>query len=297
MSGPYIYTPPYVLTPLAFEPTPYLGYGTYTQRSPFIPPASLYPSSPFPPASPRLRPATPQGVRFDEPYWNPPSRARRPSWHGGMPPSPFLSTPPSPGNTRRRSFGGGYRPWESATPWSGASPHFQIHPLLNGEAPRMEFYFDLASPSFTPLLWAGHGQSALISGDDLREPATYPSIPQMRISHDAIPQWPIDLAFHYDGYTAPTTSSSITLGDVLYMIHSSLHRQITHQDWAQLSASEETAITRAYTRRYRSVPSSAQVEASQGVKRIDYMLDRHVFRGLIRTHDEDGLYHWRLITA
>ncbi|KAH0826809.1 hypothetical protein J3R83DRAFT_5233 [Lanmaoa asiatica] len=273
MSAPYVYTP------LAFEPTPYLGYGTYTQRSPFIPPATLYPSSPFPPSSPYLRPNTPQGVHFDDSYWNPPPRARRPSWHGGMPPSPFLSTPSTPTHLRRRSFGGGFRPWESASPWMGTSSHFQIHPLLNGETPRTDFYFDLSSPSFTPLQWIGPSQF-VISADELHEPATYPSIARMRISHDAIPQWPIDLEFHYDGYTAPTAQSSITLGDVLYMIHSSLHRQVTHQDWARLSLSEETAIARAYTRRCRSVPSSAQVEASQGVKRIDYLLDKHVFRGV-----------------
>ncbi|KAF8551800.1 hypothetical protein OG21DRAFT_1512346 [Imleria badia] len=291
MSGPYIYTP------LAFEPTPYLGYGTYTQRSPFIPPAALYPSSPYPPSSPYLRPTTPQGLPFDDPFWTPPPRARRPSWHGGMPSSPFLSTPSTPGHSRRRSFGGGFQPWEPASPWAGTSSHFQIHPLLNGEAPRTDFFFDLASPSFSPLLWVGPGQSVVISADELHEPATYPSVTQMRITHDAIPRWPIDLEFHYDGYSVPTAPPPITLGDVLYMIHSSLHRQITHQDWAQLGVSEETAIARAYTRRCKSVPSSAQVEANRGVKRIDYLKERHVFRGLIRTHDEGGFYHWRLITA
>jgi hypothetical protein len=145
MSGPYVYD-----TPLAFEPTPFLGYGTYTQRSPVIPPATLYPSSPYPPSSSYLRPTAPQGVHFDDSYSNPPPRARRPSWHAGMPPSPFLSAPSTP-DTRRRSFGGGSLPWEPASPWASISARFPIHPLLNGEAPRADFYFDLASPSFAPL--------------------------------------------------------------------------------------------------------------------------------------------------
>jgi len=161
----------------------------------------------------------------------------------------------------------------------------------------VDFHFDLASPSFSPLFWAGHGHTTMISAEELREPATYPPITRMRITHDSIKHWPIDLEFQYDGYTDPAAHPPITLGDVLYLIHSSLHRQVTHQDWARLSVSKETAIARAYTRRYRSVPSSAEAEASQGVKRIDYLLDKHVFRGLIRTHDEDGFYHWRLITA
>ncbi|KIJ59986.1 hypothetical protein HYDPIDRAFT_117900 [Hydnomerulius pinastri MD-312] len=295
MSSPYVYTP------AAYEPTPYLGYGTYQQRSPFIPPATLFPSSPYTPTSPYLGgPTTPRGVHYDDSYWNPPPRARRPSWHAGMAPSPFLQAPQTPGRDRRRSFGEGHRPWgEPAAPWGypGTSPRFQIHPLLNGEAPRMDFYFDLASPSFSPLRWIGPGQSAVISPDELREPATYPSITRMRITHDAIPDWPVDLEYQHDAYTVHTTPLPITLGDVLYMIHSSLHRQITHQDWARLSLSEETAIARAYTRRCRSVPSAAQVEASQGVKRVDYLLEKHIFRGLIRTHDEDGFYQWRLITG
>lgn len=284
MSGPYVYTPS------AFEPTPYLGYGPYTQHSPFVPPAALYPPSPYAPSSPYLGPTTPLGGHVDDNFWNPPIRTRRPSWHGGMPPSPFLSTPPTPIHDRRRSFGGGFRSWEPAS-------YFQIHPLLNGEAPRTDFYFDLASPSFSPLRWIGAGQSVVISADELSSPATYPPITRMRITHDAIPQWPIDLEFHYDGYAGPSVPPPITLGDVLYMIHSSLRRQIRQQDWVQLSVSETTAIARAYTRRCRSAPSSAQVEASQGVRRIDYLLEKRIFRGLIRTHDEDGFYHWRLITA
>ncbi|KAF8124593.1 hypothetical protein EV363DRAFT_1354028 [Boletus edulis] len=290
MSGPFVYTP------LAFEPTPLLGYGPYMQRSPFIPPAALFPSSPYPPSSPYLRPTTPVGAPFNNPYWSPPPRARRPSWHGGLPPSPFLAAPSST-NIRRRSFGGGFRPWEPASPWAGTSSYFQIHPLLNGETPSVEFNFDLASPSFSPFFWVGPGQTAMISADELRESATYPPLTRMRITHDAIKEWPIDLEFHDDGYTDPTAHPPITLGDVLYLIHSSLHRQVTHEDWARLSVSKETEIARAYTRRYRSVPSSAQVEASRGVKRVDYLLDKHIFRGLIRSHDEDGFYRWKLITA
>ncbi|KAF9232431.1 hypothetical protein BU15DRAFT_10476, partial [Melanogaster broomeanus] len=158
---------------------------------------------------------------------------------------------------------------------------------------RMNLYFDLADPSFLPL-WIGPGQTAPITPDELREPATDPSITRMRITHDAIPDWPIDIQYH--DYTASTTPFPITLGDVLYLIHSSLHRQITHQDWAQLSLSEETAIARAYTRRRKSVPSAAQEQASQGVKRIDYLREKHIFRGLVGTHDEDGFHHWKLIT-
>ncbi|EGO04137.1 hypothetical protein SERLA73DRAFT_175920 [Serpula lacrymans var. lacrymans S7.3] len=304
MSSPYVYSPP------AYEPTPYLySYHNQPQRSPFIPPATLFPSSPHTPSSPYIGlPNTPQGVHFDDGYWQPPPRVRRPSWHAGTeqaPPSPsFLSIPQQPNHNRRHSFGHHYTPWTGAppgSPWSHrpSSPHFQIHPLLNGEAPRSDFYFDLASPSFTPMRWISPGQSVVVSWEELRQPATYPSITSMRITHPAIPKWPIDLEYHYDNsgssYTA-TAPLPITLADVLQAIHYALHKQISHRDWAELTLSEETAIARAYTRRCRSVPSSAQVEASQGVKRVDYLKDKFMFRGLVRAQDEDGFYHWKMIT-
>jgi hypothetical protein len=59
--------------------------------------------------------------------------------------------------------------------------------------------------------------------------------------------------------------------------------------------SEEIAIARAYTRRCRSIPSVSQLEASQGVKRVDFLLDRFIFRGLIRAPGEDGYDEWKLI--
>lgn len=280
MSGPFIYTPS------TYEPPPYYTHPYTPQRSPFIPPSNLFPS----PSSPYVElPGTsfiPDGYH----------RRRVPSWHGGMasaPPSPsFLGVPLSPIHNRRHSFGHGNRPpW----PYQTSPHHFQIHPLLNGEAYLSEFYFDIANPAFAPLRRIGPNQSVMVSADELREPATFPNITRMRITHDAIPRWPIDLDLVHGEYDI-SGPLPITVGDVLWMIHSSLHRQIHHSDWASLSRSEETAIARAYTRRYRSIPSSAQLEASQGVKRIDYLMERHVFRGLVKAPDEDGFSHWKLLT-
>ncbi|KAH7908899.1 hypothetical protein BJ138DRAFT_1090460 [Hygrophoropsis aurantiaca] len=299
MSGPYVYSPS------PYEPTRYHAQYNQPQRSPFIPPASLYPSSPYTPTSsfPDL-PTTPHRVHFDE-WPNRPPRSRRPSWHGGMapptPPSPSFLHLPTLGHSRRHSFGNhSYRsPFADlppSSPWSYAptTPQFQVHPLLNGEALPAGFYFDLASPTFAPVRWIGPGQSAPVSLDELREPATYPPITSMRITHDAIPHWPIDLTESADAYSAALLP--ITLGDVLWAIHGALHRQITQHDWAQLGDSHSMSIARAYTRRCRSVPSLAQLESSQGVKRVDYLLDKFMFGGLVRAQDEEGFYHWRLLT-
>jgi len=83
---------------------------------------------------------------------------------------------------------------------------------------------------------------------------------------------------------------------VLYLIYTSLLRQITHHDWSQLCDVNHDAVTQAYYRRCRRVPSMETVEIQQGVKRVDYLKGKYMFAGLIRAPDEDGFFHWNLIT-
>ncbi|KAG6330284.1 hypothetical protein ID866_8805 [Astraeus odoratus] len=288
MSGPYLYTP------ATFQPGPSLLYSPYAPRSPFIP-------SYLPPTSPYLGPTTPLMQPYVGPYQNVywPPRPRRLSWHAGMPPSPYLSPPESPSLSRRRSFGSVWRnltqflPW--AYPFQGPAPRFEIHPFLNGEVLYPDFHFDLAGPKFSPMRLIGPGQFMIISAEELSLPATNPPITRMRITHPAIPQWPIDVKLQYDEYQM-AYMPPITLGDVLYMIHTSMRWQISHRDWAKLSDSEKDAVARAYTRRFKSYPSGATFEASQGVRRVDFLREKHIFKGLIRANDEDGFFHWKMIT-
>jgi len=194
-----------------------------------------------------------------------------------------------------------YRP--AVIAFTGVTLYRTIHPLLNGEAPRPDFGFDLSSPTFRPVRYVGPGQTTVLSLEEMRETATHPAITQMRITCDVIPQWPIELVYspydiHGDHLSLPPVSGTvppITLGDVLFAIHRVLQTQITHLDWGRLSVSEEIAIARAYTRRCRSVPSIAQLEASQGVKRVDFLLDKFIFRGLVRDPNSHGFNDWKLI--
>ncbi|KAI6029939.1 hypothetical protein BKA83DRAFT_2708339 [Pisolithus microcarpus] len=298
MSDPYVYTPP------AFQPTQYLHYSPYAPHSPFIPPHAAFPPSPHHPPSPYLPSTTPYSPPFPElppesAYW--PPRPRRPSWHAGQPPSPYIQPFDSPYHSRRRSFGtpqwgdSQFLPW--AYPCQGPSPRFEVHPLLNGEVPYSGLSFNLASPTFAPMRYIGPGQFAIVSQEELSYPATNPPITRMRITHDAIPDWPVDLELRYEEYPIPAgPPPPITLGDVLYMIHSSLHRQITHQDWGKLSDSEQNAVARAYTRRYKNIPSTADAEACLGVKKVDYLRERYMFKGLIKAPDENGFFCWKMIT-
>ncbi|KAI6007006.1 hypothetical protein EDD15DRAFT_2208306 [Pisolithus albus] len=139
------------------------------------------------------------------------------------------------------------------------------------------------------------GQFVLISSGELIQAATTPAVTRMRVIHPSIPQWPIDVELRYNEYP-PGTTPPITVGDVLYMIHRSLRRQISHADWALLGSWKQAEVARAYTRRYSSVPQMYQLEASKGVRRVDYLGDRHIFRGLVRSYDVDGLHCWRMIS-
>ena len=291
MSDPYHYTP------AAFQPTPYLNHSPYApSRSPFIP-STTFPSSPLPPTSPYLGPTTayPQayGEYSGDTYRRPLSR--RPSWHAGMESSPYTQQTELPYRSRRSSFSNFRENINNLLP--GSSPHIELHPLLNGDPPHPGLYFNLSSPTFSPMRRIGRGESIMLSQEELRQPATNPPITRMRITHQSIRQWPIDLKLQYDEYQMGSgTQTPITVGDVLYMIHTSLRRQITHDDWYRLSNFKHDAVTQAYYRRCRSVPSMQTLETRQGVKRVDYLKEKYMFAGLIKAFDEDGLFHWKMIT-
>jgi len=86
----------------------------------------------------------------------------------------------------------------------------------------------------------------------------------------------------------------ITLGDILVAIHQKMHQRISHLDWGRLSMSEEAEVSRAFTRRCRTESMRHDVtfhsdnelpERQQGVKVVDFLLGRTMFRGLVRTED------------
>ncbi|KAI6094216.1 hypothetical protein EV401DRAFT_1323998 [Pisolithus croceorrhizus] len=292
MSSPYNYSA------VDFQPTSYLNYTPYQPTTPFLPSATTFP---VPTASPYLRSFTPVD---DPPYYNDtasnyPYRSRAFSWNGGVPPSPFSQSSWPSYRPRTHSFGGidslwgdsPYSPWE----YRGSAHHSLLHPFLNGDSTLTDLYFDLSSPTFSPMRALSTGQFMPISAGELTQAATTPPVTRMRIIHHSIPQWPIDVELRYNEYAAGITPP-ITVGDVLYMIHHSLRRQISHADWAMLGRWKQTEVARAYTRRYSSVPQMAQLEAGRGVRRVDYLRDRHIFRGLVKTYDMDGFHCWKMIS-
>lgn len=128
----------------------------------------------------------------------------------------------------------------------------------------------------------------------------------MVITCDEIPQWRVVLEPYEErpsnaGYLGvPTDSRSaapITVHDVLFAIHKMLQRQISHRDWVDLSSDRATSVARAYTRRCRTFPTTQAFEESQGVRRVDYLLDKYYFKGLMQPRGEQGFENMRLLVG
>ncbi|OSX59355.1 hypothetical protein POSPLADRAFT_1048692 [Postia placenta MAD-698-R-SB12] len=225
-----------------------------------------------------------------------------------LPPMVPLGPPQHMTHQRRRSDGNlpqpAWYPWgtypafvappymyQQPQPQPQPAPSPQLHPMLNGEGrDGPALLFDVSVHTFQPmrLTSAGASSGPTLSLDELGQQATYPPCRRMKISCDIIPQWPIELEAKEQERTLflsiPSNShkdAPITVGDVLIAIHRSLQRQISHVDWARLSQAEETAVARAYTRRCKTYGSVEAFEKSQGVRRVDYLLDKYMFRGLI----------------
>ncbi|KAJ7496879.1 hypothetical protein FB451DRAFT_1016962 [Mycena latifolia] len=290
--------------------------------SPFVPTETIYPSSPYlgPVRSDGDAPNTPR--RHNTSIWGTPRRRRRLSWHAESIPriSPFIPPSPLPAfldqTARQNSWANAswYPPAQqaplysappfAAAPFSASSyvpgyPQFpgplQIHPWLNGDAPAQEFVFDMSMSAFDPRRLVGPNPQAIpLSMVDYQAPAFSPPVTKLRIVCDMIPNWPIDLAFGAGGYGAGMQAPPITLGDILVAIHQKMHQRITHLDWERLSMPEEALVSRAFTRRCRMESMRHQgmfhsdtelPERQQGVKVVDFLLGRHMFKGLVRSED------------
>ncbi|KAK7453961.1 hypothetical protein VKT23_011473 [Stygiomarasmius scandens] len=200
-------------------------------------------------------------------------------------------------------------------PVSPAQLH--IHPWLNAQTWNGEFLFNLADRRFNPMRRhvAGIMRTTSPSGMDiLCQAATYPPLNRLRIICDIIPQWSIDLRHRLDmmpdgsGMSFDTTRTSaldletspvnrllllllppITLLDILIQVHRSLHTRITRVDWAKLTSEEEAAVSKAYRKRCNAAGSTStigsreavQAELVQGVKRVDFLLERIWFKGCV----------------
>ncbi|KAJ7930228.1 hypothetical protein B0H13DRAFT_1595545 [Mycena leptocephala] len=305
-------------------------------QSPFLPPAALfYPSSQYSaPGTLNSNSVlwSENAPQYESAYtasWAPLSKRRHTtSWHGPAPavPNPSFLQPTAPafvhsqsayftpGHRRSHSWGAAGAPpppsWaNSANPYlpNALQTPLQVHPWLNGNAPSPIFHFDLAPLQFAPLrlVSANPPQTAVLSAAEIREPAFHPPLTSLRILHPRIPFWPIDLALPTE--LAAQGPLPISLGDVLVSLHRALHERISHADWETLAKEDAQAVTKAFTHRCCAEAIRSRVppphlrdrevaERNQGVKRVDFLLGKTVFKGLVRAPgDPEGCV--RMVTA
>ncbi|KAJ7839322.1 hypothetical protein B0H13DRAFT_1650242, partial [Mycena leptocephala] len=88
----------------------------------------------------------------------------------------------------------------------------------------------------------------------------------------------------------------MSVGDVLVSLHRAMHQRISSADWETLSAVEAVAVTKAFNKRCRTEADWEIIERNNGVKRVDFLMDRTIFKGLVKApQDPDGCL--RMVTA
>lgn len=146
--------------------------------------------------------------------------------------------------------------------------------------------------------------SVVITVAELSQPAFHPPLTVLRILHPRLPFWPIDLQLPEDfaGEKPP-----ISVGDVLVAVHRACHTRISQVDWDSLNTADEVAVTKAFALRCRTEAMNSSVsqmhrkdrevaERNQGVKRVDFLMEKTVLKGFMRAPDDpEGCV--RMVTA
>lgn len=321
---------PYGYQAFGYPYTPYLWpFFNQPVISPFLPPQTQLPPSPNAGAGERRvrfededayqtnRPRPPSwyaGMPGAAPPPNPAPFPSPPMIYTQLPAVVPMQPPPAPSRYQRR-YSDGALPqpaWVQVPAWMPLYPQAapqhppQFNPLLNAEnGHQSPVVFDLSFHTYEPRKHSpGSFSSPHLTPDELSQTATYPPETRMFITCDEIPEWRVVLEPSREqpsnsGYLSIPASNApappITVHDVLFAIHRMMHRQITHADWRKLSDQQMTRVSRAYTRRTRALSTTRAFEESQGVKWVDYLEDKYVFKGLVRHRGEQGFEHVRLV--
>lgn len=133
------------------------------------------------------------------------------------------------------------------------------------------------------------------------QPAMNPPLPALVIICEHLPQWMIEVR--------PTpntnrTAAFVTVGNVLRALYRTLRQGVTDAELSALEPAQRDRAHDAYVRRYRRLHGATRArEKAKGVKRVDLLGKRRVFRGLLMVYGglpAQGLPHgvvWALNVA
>ncbi|KNZ73610.1 hypothetical protein J132_10698 [Termitomyces sp. J132] len=128
-------------------------------------------------------------------------------------------------------------------------------------------FFPDSKTLFFPILGRVHNHI------DFTQLATNPPVDQMRLFHPLLP-WYIDVYKKID--------SGVTVGDVIMQIYIALQSPIDARQYynEELGSEIRDRIARAYQWR-----TQGTAEKLKGIKRVDYLEDRCIFVGLVKSRD------------
>jgi hypothetical protein len=93
--------------------------------------------------------------------------------------------------------------------------------------------------------------------------------------------WPITVSQPLPHTTA---NKFVTVSDVLVTLHRILALTVTVAEYGKLSSEDALWVNAAWERRVKDITDwrAREVERRKGLKRIDFLMDRHRFLGLSR---------------
>lgn len=145
---------------------------------------------------------------------------------------------------------------------------WEIHSILS--MPMFDFNVSI-DPALNPVV---HGNSLVTQVRN--EPATCPPVPSLTLVSRPLP-WEIVISYSFSPF--------VTVADVLGGLYRALRMRATEQEFYREGREKQGAITQAYHRRYRRAlgVELEERERREGLKRIDFLVGSHFFKGLRKT--------------
>lgn len=166
----------------------------------------------------------------------------------------------------------------------------QLHPLLQHTyTGQTAFCFDIGRPPTGTMWMAGGPIPTPLSEQDLAQPATHPLVTQMHIADiadDPAPTFSHSILVH--------NTCGITCGDVFETIWRHFQEHIRPDEYDSWSPRRRDLAARAYHKRVHEPLDWAQPNnipgRRDGLRRIDYMGDKVMFRGLEPSPRKDNTW-------
>lgn len=156
-----------------------------------------------------------------------------------------------------------------------ASPYYALSPILpvsleiHGILTTPTFDFNLSvDPTLNPIVY-GHSFVARVRN----EPATLPAVPSLLLISRFLP---------WDTVVASSVLPFVTVDDVLGGLYRALRLRVAKGEYQQEGHGRQSAISLAYHRRCSRV-LNAEREKQAGVRRVDFLMGSHLFKGLRKT--------------